>query len=265
MKNFKYISGALLVTCVGLFSACKKEHDDSVEADVTNPNIEILRPSQDEVFEAGDTIMYSIQFSDAGGPGIYDIDFRQSAPVAKMAEGDPVDFKRFTSGNNYGFTHVVDGVYIIPEGAYAGTYTFTVNSTDHIGNAAETKTRDIIINNDLENVDPVIVFNAPTALSQFTIGDIPTFSATVTDNRKLSQVDINITQNGTGFEAFSFTYTEDMLTSDTSLDILQPVPVLDIFPRGTYSLLVTATDASGNITKGILPFVIQYDEVEEPE
>lgn len=268
MKNFNHISGALLLTGVVLFSACRKEFNesDSVEDDFTNPEIEILKPSENEVFVAGDTIEYSIQFSDAGGPGIYDIDFRQSAPVAaRMSDIEPVEFKRYSTGNNYGFTHVVDAVYIIPEGAYSGTYTFTVNATDHVGNPADTKLRNIFIENELENVDPEIVFNAPAALSQFTIGDIPTFSASVTDNRKLSEVDLKITQNGTGFEAFAFTFTEDMIPNETSFDILQPVPVLDTFPRGTYSLTVTATDYSGNVAKGVLTFVIEFDEVEDPE
>lgn len=266
MKNFNHISGALLITCLVLLSACRKEFDDSVDADVTNPEIEILKPSENEVFAAGDTIEYSIQFSDAGGPGLYEIDFQQSAPVAaRMSDIEPVEFKRYTTGNNYGFTHVVDAMYIIPEGAYAGTYTFTVNATDHIGNPADTKTRNIFIENELENVDPEIVFNTPAALSQFTIGDIPTFSASVTDNRKLSEVVVNISQNDADFEPFTFTFTEDMIPNETSLEILQPVPVLESFPRGTYSLTITATDFSGNVAKGVLPFLIHYDEVEDPE
>lgn len=264
MKDFTYKLGALLIAGIGLFTACEKDHgDEDPEDDKTSPSIEILAPSPNEVFLPGDTINYSIKFIDQGGLGMYDIDLRQTQKIARMAEDDPVDFARYTTGNNIGYTQIVEGSHIIPLGAYAGTYTYTVGAMDHVENEAEPETVDIFISSEIENVPPVIAFTSPEDLSQYTIGDMIDFSAIITDNIKLTEVSVSITQNATDFAPYSAIFTEEMITAGNSMSIALQLPVLDTYPRGTYSAKIVATDLSGNVTRDKLTFIVHYPLEEE--
>lgn len=271
-KNWLFIF-TVLVTFGSLLVSCSKSEDET-PIDTEKPVIQIVSPTNEQVFLTGETISFSANFSDNVELSSYKIDIHWAGGHDHKSTNDSVTWTYQKSWNfDAGLTTAsishnevvipleVDGKMVAP-----GAYHFLVYCTDKAGNESFLA-NSIDIEEPADTEAPVIeILQAPGELEVFGRNDTIAIAGQVTDAHHLGSLlvtlmkdnqtdeDVNVT------DAFAIVLNADeQVQEQNSYDFQSYIIVSspqdnNVPPRnitwshGVFYLVVKAVDEAGNVS-----------------
>jgi uncharacterized membrane protein len=135
-----------------------------------------------------------------------------------------------------------------------GTYTITVVAIDQEGNKREKRVRIKVLGPDTSA--PTITINSPSEGSNFKQGSEVNLDASVEDDRMLAKIHIVVMMGGV------MPIHEESITEfdeDTRHQVQEVATIPDDAANGDYVVIITATDAAGNVSEETLNFQVSSD------
>lgn len=132
-----------------------------------------------------------------------------------------------------------------------GTYTISIVAIDQEGNKREKSVRIRILAPDTNA--PTITINSPAEGSTFRQGDEVNLDASVEDDRMLAKIHIVVMMGGV------MPIHEESITEfdeDTRHQVQEVATIPDDAANGDYVVIITATDAAGNVAEETLHFQV---------
>lgn len=132
-----------------------------------------------------------------------------------------------------------------------GTYILTVEASDQDGHTKEQSVRIKILAPD--TTEPTITIHSPEGGSTFQRGSVVELDALVEDDRKLAEIHIQVMMGGLA-SIHEETITE--FDEDKRHQVQDSAAIPEDAATGTYYVIITATDAAGNIAEKTLNFQV---------
>ncbi len=208
--------------------------DDAIATPLADGTYDVAVTATDPASNAANDTTTNELFIDTGLPTvtINPLDTNDASPPLAGTVDDPTATVQVTvNGSNYNATNNGNGTWTLADNTIApelpdGTYEVVVTATDAVGNVGtDTSTNELIIDRapSVVGVNPLTTRDSRPALTG-TIDD-PTANVVVSINGS----NYNATNNADG----TWTLADDAIAPD--------------LPDGTYEVVVTATDAAGNV------------------
>ncbi len=201
--------------------------------DVFSPNITILTPSADQIFNLSSNITIQVNATD---------DTNISYVLANITYPNST-----VEQYNMSFTGTIYELNFTNTNIL-GTHTITIIANDTAGNTNSTETLNFILG---DGTNPVVQDITPSEGTNYSLNDEINITANITDNINISTVLVNITlPNST---------VQQLIMTDPENDSIFNVTFTNTANKGHYNITIIANDTANNINSSEITYFIAGD------